>query len=392
MPSRDTILFIVHSWGGGTIRFASELADLIADRVDVLFAWGIEDKSLHISRRGPHRADHSFLLSEGLDAPLSILKAAKIGRVNVIQTIGLQRHVMTLLERLAAPYDVTFTDYHHFSAAPHFEDENGRFVGDDAVVAIARAASRRVSPLLQHADRRIAISRDLAHRLRMFLPDLPITPVRVFERSDAACTPVHTIALDDGGPMRVLALGRPQAIKGLNTIMAVAERAAAENFPIEIALLGETAPDVAERLSTLQRVRVLGRFEQSELADIVARLRPHLAWLPFNTPETYSYALSDAMKLGLPILVSEIGAVAERVSGRQSTWAIPFDEANPDSWYRWLKKLYAERLQTPSRGSPIDHLPQAVERFYPDEYLRPLRRPSLLSQLVGRLSLRRAPS
>jgi hypothetical protein len=31
--SRPNVLFIVHSWGGGTIRFARELAYLVADRV-----------------------------------------------------------------------------------------------------------------------------------------------------------------------------------------------------------------------------------------------------------------------------------------------------------------------------------------------------------------------
>jgi glycosyltransferase involved in cell wall biosynthesis len=385
MRTRDTVLFIVHSWGGGTIRFASELASLIADRVDVVFAWGLENKSFHISRRGPHQADQSFLLSEGLDAPLSALSAANIVRVNVIQTMGLEQHVAALLERLEVPYDVTFTDYHHFSAAPHFEDENGRFVGDAAVADIAKAASRNISPLLRNADRRIAISRDLAYRLQMFLPELPIIPVRVLERSDAAGIAVQTIPLGEEEPMRILALGRPQAVKGLSSIIAIAKRAEAENFPIEIISLGDVTPEASGILSALPRVRVLGQFEQNELASLVARLKPHLAWLPFNTPETHSYALSDAMHLGLPILVSEIGAVAERVSGRKSTWAIPFDETGPDNFYSWLKKLHSERLQTPSQCSSIDHLPQTVKSFYPNEYLRPLRR-SLLSRLIGRLS------
>jgi hypothetical protein len=38
MNSRPVVLFIVHPWGGGTTRFASELADLISDRVDVVWA------------------------------------------------------------------------------------------------------------------------------------------------------------------------------------------------------------------------------------------------------------------------------------------------------------------------------------------------------------------
>jgi hypothetical protein len=100
MSLRPVILFIVHPWGGGTIRFASELADLISDRVDVVWAWGVENKSFHISKRGPYFAEQSFDLAAGLDAPLRALNAYKASRVNIIHTIGLQRYIAALVDRL----------------------------------------------------------------------------------------------------------------------------------------------------------------------------------------------------------------------------------------------------------------------------------------------------
>ena len=40
----------------------------------------------------------------------------------------------------------------------------------------------------------------------------------------------------------------------------------------------------------------------------------------------------------------------------------------------WLDRLRRERLATPPRWLPTDHLPPLREQFYPDEYLRPLTR------------------
>ena len=153
MNSRPVVLFIVHPWGGGTTRFASELADLISDRVDVVWAWGVENKTLYISKRRPYFTEQSFDLAAGLDAPLHALTAFKPSRVNIIHTIGLQRYIAAPIERFAVPYDVTFTDYHHFSERPHFENDSGCFIGDAVVAPIAHTARDSISPLLRRAER-----------------------------------------------------------------------------------------------------------------------------------------------------------------------------------------------------------------------------------------------
>ena len=370
--TRPTILFIIHVWGGGTIRFAHELADLISDRVDVVWAWGVDNTTIHISTRAPYEAEQSFNLAEGLDAPLRALNAFKLNRVNVIHTIGLQAHIADLMERLAVPYDVTLTDYHHFYGAPHFEDHSGRFIGDAAVAAIARTARSNIPPLLRKAERRIAVSQDLAYRAGTFMPGFPIIPVRIVEPNIAIDAPVKIAPLADCEVMRVLALGKPHLTKGRATIVDVARRAERENFPMEIICLGELDPTLPDILSALPRVRTLGAYRQEELAGIIAQLKPHLAWFPFNVPETHSYALSDVMSFGLPVLASGIGAVAERVVRRPSTWVVPFDDVNADNFFHWFERLYRDRLQTPPHWQLVDNLPLLAKNFYPSDYLDPI--------------------
>ncbi len=109
---------------------------------------------------------------------------------------------------------------------------------------------------------------------------------------------------------------------------------------MEIICLREINPEAAALLSLLPRVRVLGAYAETDLTNIIPRIKPHLAWFPFAVPETHSYTLSEAMSFGLPVLASGIGAVPERVIGRQSTWLVPFDGANADSHFQWIERLY----------------------------------------------------
>jgi glycosyltransferase involved in cell wall biosynthesis len=373
IKARPTLLLVVHSWGGGAIHYARQLRNHVAPRVNVVFAWGVEDRSLYVSARDPESPDQSFELALGLDAPIAALRALDVRRADLLCTIGLEAHIDALLDRLAVPFDVTFLGYELLASNAHLMDQDGRFIGDRAVASMAAsiARSQAARPLLRRADRRIACSRDLAWRASRFLPGYPILPVRLPERGEPREVVPRLTTLRAGEPLRVLVLGRLAPHKGLATIREVARIADARNFPIEIMCLGE--PQVAPSdLPTSPRVKVLGRYDVDQVRTIVPRLRPHLAWLPFVVPETHSFVLSEVMSLGLPVLATGIGAVAERVEGRPATWLLPFEEASPEAFFRWFERLSSDRLSTPPNWLPTSHLPPLVADFYQRDYLTPL--------------------
>src|SRR6267142_308868 len=207
IKARPTLLLVVHSWGGGTIHYARLLRNYVAPRVNVAFAWGVEDRSFHVSTRDPESPDQSFDLALGLDAPISALRALEVRRVDLLCTIGLQAHIDALLDRLAVPFDVTFQAYELLANDnTHLLDHDGRYIGEPAVSSLAASIDRPLSiqHVLQAADRRIACSRDLAWRASRFLPGLPILPVRPPELGEP-----HTVAptlpiLHADEPLRVL--------------------------------------------------------------------------------------------------------------------------------------------------------------------------------------------
>jgi glycosyltransferase involved in cell wall biosynthesis len=60
-------------------------------------------------------------------------------------------------------------------------------------------------------------------------------------------------------------------------------------------------------------ITITGRYNESEVFDLIAAEQPDIIFLPSIWPETYSYTLSIAMACGLPIAVFDIGAQAERL-------------------------------------------------------------------------------
>ena len=62
-----------------------------------------------------------------------------------------------------------------------------------------------------------------------------------------------------------------------------------------------------------------GNFERHNLPRLIRDLGIDFAFLPFQCFETYSFALSDIFKLGLPLVTTDIGSIAERCIGRPYT-------------------------------------------------------------------------
>ena len=371
--ARPTLLLIVHAWGGGVIHYARLLRDHVAARVNVVFAWGVEDRSLCISTRDPEMPEQTFDLSLGLEAPVTALQAFGVRRVDLLCTIGLQAHVEALLDRLSVPFDVTLLAYELLASSAHLMDGEGRFVGEDAISSMAQARTLPfvARALLPRADRLIACSRDLAWRAGRFLPGYPILPARPPEKGAPHKVPPRLRPLLAGEPLRVLVLGRLAPHKGLRIIDEVARLADIGNAPIEILCLGE-AQVPTSALPASPRVRLLGRYDVGKLRTLVPRLRPHLAWFPFTVPETHSFTLSEAMSLALPVLATGIGAVPERVEGRAATWLLPPAEASAEGFFRCFEELREQGLSTPARWMPTGHLPPLLPDFYEDDYLAPL--------------------
>ena len=117
----------------------------------------------------------------------------------------------------------------------------------------------------------------------------------------------------------------------------------------------------------MARVTETGRYEESDLQELIERIDPHLIWFPAPWPETYSYTLSAAIESGRPVVASRIGAFPERVAGRPWTWLV--DAAAPAS--EWLSVFNEVRSELARDASPKAAGSRPVDGvdFYQTSYL-----------------------
>ena len=70
-----------------------------------------------------------------------------------------------------------------------------------------------------------------------------------------------------------------------------------------------------------------------------------MIWFPAQVPETYSYTLSVALAAGTAIVVSALGALAERAAGHPRALVVRWD-ATPAEWNEALLKAGASASAT----------------------------------------------
>lgn len=352
-------LLILHNLGGGTRRFVDMRATALRRQGIVpILAWGGHDRE--ITFEGLPGVDdlRSVPLTEGHGEALGLLQGLAIDRVEVFHTIGLDVSIMPLLAALGRPHEVTLLDYHLIASQPHLLDDAGNTaaLGDEeeAVRVLLRAAPH---PVLNDAVSIQACSRDLAERVMRLVPGLAVTVAPPPERPVPERFRVRQPRLAcSEEPLRVLFLGDLALHKGSETLLGAAAETAQRGLPIEFHQLGRLHGPLPFQRQSPRTLCINGRFDQDQLPALVATIRPHLAWFPAMAPETYGFALSDAMLLGLPILARGLGAYPERLAGRAYSWVVPATSDNSPS--AWVERLMALR----ARGLPDD--------------------PSLLSELV----------
>ncbi len=74
------------------------------------------------------------------------------------------------------------------------------------------------------------------------------------------------------------------------------------------------------------KVAITGRYGEGEALHLLRREAPHLAFFPSVTPETWCFALDEALAAGLPIVAFDLGAIAERTRHSQRALLLPLLE------------------------------------------------------------------
>ena len=343
---RPRLLHALHSWGGGVERFARDYAAndthfrhlwLVPKGVHALALFGTElalfDPLDHVQLANASLSPAIAALDRqhaGYAAELArIIHDYQIDRLLVSSLIG---HSLDVLES-ALPTSMVLHDYFPLWPKLHcdFGDQTRRF---DAAELAADAANTapfaQQSPAYWTRLRRqyeaqllsakvtlIAPSQSVLENVRRLAPALSALPAQVIAHGLAAwpdkdrldsyrLQQTHTI----GAPrkLKVLVPGRISGGKGADLLIGCVPELLAYCDLILLGLNGAATPFFAR-----SGVDVIPDYCLEDLPKLVRQLAPDLALLPRTVAETFSYTLSEMRSLGVPVLATQTGALAERI-------------------------------------------------------------------------------
>ena len=169
---------------------------------------------------------------------------------------------------------------------------------------------------------------DAAERLGRYFPDVAFE-VSPHEDIDTSQITARIPELSSQDKLRIAVIGAIGKIKGFELFLACARNARKRQLPLRFMLMGYSMNDRQLREAG---VRVTGRYLDDNAHETLRALTPHVVWLPYLWPETYSYTLSIALQLGLPVIAFDIGAIARRI-----------DQCDPSAGHRLLPLALAKQ-------------------------------------------------
>jgi len=122
-------------------------------------------------------------------------------------------------------------------------------------------------------------------------------------------------------PLHIGVLGTLTIGKGGDIVNKLCKYVTQHNLSIPITLVGSSIVAVEPQIS------VYGPYVADELPEIIHSQGINVILMPSIVPETFSYTLSEAIQMGLPIVTFDIGAQGSRVKEYSLGKVVPPDSA-----------------------------------------------------------------
>lgn len=332
------MLLVTHSLGGGTERHVQEIARRYAATHNVLIlrpAGVLATSGISLEASDAYGSlTVNFAFADGEELA-TLLAAFPVSNVHVHHLFGFGAELQRALSVLDVPFDFTVHDYFTVCPQINLSVDGESYCGEPAEagcnacirqnqnigVGDIRSWRLRHEWVLRDARRVVAPSVDVGQRIQRYAPDANVAVVQHEEVSDSWSEARRARRLEPGDVLRVGVVGVLAKHKGRELVIGAAMDAAEQALPIEYIVIGDPFGELPP--PSVAAIRTTGRYNEQELPDILAREQPDILLFASRWPETYSYTLTAALDASLPVLVPDIGAFAQRVSGRPWSYVFP---------------------------------------------------------------------
>jgi len=296
------VLLVHQPTDGGVGRHVADLATGLVERGHEVFLCGPEPPAGLI---GPYRhaqLDLRRAIAPRTDAGVIAAYTAIVRSVrpDVIHAHSSKAGAIARLGRLGHPRVPVLYTPHGYAFAGYFSRKLERAAYREIERALARLASRVVC--VCEAEACLARTVGPAKRVRVVYNGI--------EPASAGPVDPRVAELAESGPV-VCALAQLRPGKGIETLIDALPQILARHPRARVAIGGE-GPDLdalrsrAQARGTAEAVHFLGPCEDPLAVLRGAELFAHTSWA-----ESFPYVILEAMSVGLPIVASDVGGVAE---------------------------------------------------------------------------------
>ena len=315
------ILHVSHNMGGGVAQHVEELATACREQTGCtsFLVAPLGDDGLSF------RAMHSGLefrmnlaADDAEDKICDLFRALQFQRIHFHHYTGLPQWILSLPERMDVPHFVTVHDFVTINSNCHYP--YSREVVDPADQnqwgLKVEEWQTIFSDHLLKAEKVICPTSFAAEVLSDFYPDVQCTEWPHLEvRNEVFREHLRNAP----SRLKIAVVGSLSRLKGFDLVASVIEQAETAELPLDFVIIGATE----RKLHRSTKALVTGPFELDDLAGIFLRERPDCFLFASEAPETYSYALSTCIAVGLPIVAVDKGAFRERLSGLKRARLFP---------------------------------------------------------------------
>ena len=380
--SRPVQLHVMHDLGGGVDRWCRDYCRSDSARTNLI---------LKPFCRG-HAAGEGLMLFADLDdsepielwtfaAPFEVTALAHPEYAAVVQSI-VDRHAVDAilvsslighsLDVLATGLPTVFIAHDYFPACPAINLYYGGVCSqcDDERLVDCLKNNPDFNPfLLFTAEERLSVRRALLDvltggnivtvvpsrivwsHLRNLFPALGTASwVAIPHGVDETLSPIVPSDLAASERLRVIVLGMLSVNKGVRLLEDSLGRIT--EFA-DVYLVG--AKEVGELFREHSAVHVIAHYELKDLQSIVQGIRPHVGLLLSIWPETFSYTLTELMRMAVPPLATQLGGFAERIIDGETGYLV---DPVADALVGRLKEIDADRASVARIRSNLTALPR----------------------------------
>lgn len=328
----SNVLIVAHQRGGGTERHIGEdVHRLSRNGYGVFTLRPVPGKKGFASIGAPGVFALPSLPPVEISDSQALAKMTRSLGISEVHTHGLvdfdarsPDHIRRLIEITGVRFEANVHDYKVICPRINLADQHGRYCGEPDDRGCNRCLKTRGSNFhvtdvgvwrerhwaaLRRADAVLVPDEDVRQRLLRYFPDLAIT----VSPHDEEAPPAYSRAIppkDGARPRRIVVVGALSRLKGYDVLLACARYVKKSRLPIEFVLMGYGVDDQQLKKAG---VSVTGKYNDDDAVSLLTELEPDMVWLPAIWPETYSYTLSIALQLDVPIAAFDLGAIASRL-------------------------------------------------------------------------------